>query len=446
MRIFVSTRFGSGLAIARVTMAATALSLAVSAQTLTTLNSFNFTNGANPGAGVTFYGAGTLVGTAAYGGTSNNGTVYMLTPGAGGTWTPTVLYNFNGNPASCGTTGQPACDGATPESTLTIGPGSVLYGTTYQGGASGNGTVFKLSPPVSGGGWTETVLYSFNGAPAGCDSGGSNPTCDGANPIGGVVLGKGGVLYGTTFNGGGNSTKGSIGAGTAYELIPPKGGSGPWTENVIYTFLGALDGAGPQTDLTLRNGILYGGAYSGTEGTVFELHQSAGKWTKANIYSFAGFGIGAFPNDVIFDSAGVLYGTTQAGGKYGAGIVYSLKATGTKGKPWTETTIWSFTGGADGGSPYAGLTLGPLGVLYGTTTVGGTYTNGTVLQFTPPAESGPWTETVLYNFTGQGDGGEPFSAITIGKTGALYGTTATGGTLILPNTYPYGTVFELTLP
>jgi uncharacterized repeat protein (TIGR03803 family) len=210
--------------------------------------------------------------------------------------------------------------------------------------------------------------------------------------------------------------------------------------------LGALDGAGPQTDLTLRNGILYGGAYSGTEGTIFELHQSAGKWTKANVYSFAGFGLGAFPNDVIFDSAGVLYGTTQAGGKYGAGIVYSLTATGTKGKPWKETTIWSFTGGADGGSPYAGLTLGPLGVLYGTTTVGGTYTNGTVVQFTPPASTGPWTETVLYNFTGQGDGGEPFSAVTIGKTGALYGTTATGGTLVLPNTYPYGTVFELTLP
>jgi len=126
------------------------------------------------------------------------GTVFSLTPpsSTGGSWTEAVLYRFAGSPS----------DGSNPFSGVVIGSGGVLYGTTRLGGSLDNGTVFSLTPPVSpGGSWTESVLYNFTGA------------SDGNGPEG-VVIGSGGVLYGTT-SGGGNPIC-DFGCGTVFSLTP----------------------------------------------------------------------------------------------------------------------------------------------------------------------------------------------------------------------------------
>jgi uncharacterized repeat protein (TIGR03803 family) len=154
------------------------------------LHSFNGGDGANPAAGLIFDAAGNLYGTTTGGGTSGYGTVFELTPMGGGGWTETILYSF-GN----------GTDGAIPYAGLIFDAAGNLYGTTFGGGPYGGaGTVFELTP-TAGGGWTETVLHSFNGG-------------DGANPVAGLIFDAAGNLYGTTTGGG------TYGGGTAFELSP----------------------------------------------------------------------------------------------------------------------------------------------------------------------------------------------------------------------------------
>jgi len=160
--------------------------------------------------------------------------VYSLTPPAspGGAWTESVLYSFTGTPDGAGPTG------------LTLGKGGVLYGITVVGGASGNGTVFSLTPPASpGGAWTESLLYTFTGTSG-----------DGAAPMG-LTAGEGGVLYGTTYTGGlpacpfappDNS------CGTVFSLTPPSSAGGAWTETVLHDFM-YTDGAFPTRGVVIGN-------------------------------------------------------------------------------------------------------------------------------------------------------------------------------------------------
>ena len=397
-------------------LALTVFTLTAEAQSLTTLYSFaGGTAGANPAAGVIAYTGGALVGTTPYGG-AGYGTVYELTP-SGSSWNPNVIYTFGGG-----------ADGALPEASLTLAQHGVLYGTTFAGGTTGNGTVFKLTPPaISGGLWKETPLYSFKGG------------SDGSGPMGGVVIGTGGTLYGTTFSGGSGA------AGTVFQLSPPSGGSSSWTESVIYNFQGGKDGMGPLSGLFQINGALIGTTCCGTDGTVFQLHKNTlGGWNKVIIYSFKGYSFGDNPVGVIAFN-GAVFGATYQGGANGQGIVFQLTKPAISGRLWTLTTIHAFTGGTDGGSPYGTLAADSNGNLYGTVTTGGTHGAGAVVEFSPPATAGAqWTENVLYSFTGcntspgcLGDGSQPFAGVVIGANNALFGTTAFGGTS------DYGTVFEL---
>ena len=142
---------------------------------------------------------------------------------------------------------------------------------------------------------------------------------------------------------------------------------------------------------------------------------------------------------LIFDAAGNLYGTTHQGGTYGAGTVFELMPGA--GGTWTEQVLHSFSDGADGGDPEAGLILDTAGNLYGTTATGGTYRDGTVFELTPAAD-GSWTEQVLYTFCSQAnctDGANPVAGLIFDAAGNLYGTTTGGGTSVY-----YGTAFELT--
>jgi uncharacterized repeat protein (TIGR03803 family) len=235
--------------------------------------------------------AGNMYGTTSQGG-SGSGVVFEAT-GPGSSWTEQAIYTFGGTP-----------DGATPENGLIFDNAGNLYGTTTAGGASGNGTVFELSP--SGSGWTENILYSFQG---------SN---DGSDPIAGLIFDGSGNLYGATASGG------SAGGGTVFELSP-NGGS--WTHNVIYNFTGASK-CGPWGSVYLLSGNLYGTTLcdgANNLGNVWELAASGSGWTYSSLYDFTGGNDGGNPYcNVVSDVSGNLYGSASNYGSHNDGVVWEI--------------------------------------------------------------------------------------------------------------------------
>jgi uncharacterized repeat protein (TIGR03803 family) len=299
-----------------------------------------------------------------------------------------------------------------------------LYGTTL-GNQQNNGTVFQLVQ--QGGSWTENVLYNFTC----CQKG------DGENPKGGLIFDKAGNLYGTTYQ------SPITGGGIVFELSPPKTKGGAWTETTLHTFQTGgqgTDGSNPQANLVMDGkGALYGTTFGGGIGpglgTVFKLTPPAkqgGKWTERVLYTFTGGSDGGgIASDVVFDKKGALYGTALGGGTSNAGVVFKLTPP-QHGGSWTESVLYNFTGGKDGGGPEAGLILDRAGNLYGTTVFGGNGGNncqntcGVVFELSP--NGGSWTEKVLHNFTGKKDGGYPvFAKLVLRNNGALYSVTFEGG-------------------
>jgi uncharacterized repeat protein (TIGR03803 family) len=216
-------------------------------------------------------------------------------------------------------------------------------------------------------------------------------------------------------------------AGTekSFSLQGGEGGSGPYAGLV-------LDSAGNLYGTTAEGGFEINRChFIGGCGVVFALGlDQDGHVAEKVLHQFSGHKDGAHSNaGVIFDSAGNLYGTTlfgNAGKCYGGcGVVYEL--TPSAGGQWTETTLDSFTGGADGGQPWGGLVFDSSGNLYGTAYYGGLSRNGVVFELTPSG-SGEWSETVLHSFSGGADGGLPKGALAFDTAGNLYGTTVTGGT------------------
>lgn len=381
--------------------------------------------------GLTLDAAGNAYGTMQRDGQFGINIVYELSPTSG----YHLLYQFT----------QKGLDGAQTQGNLAMDPAGNLYGTTFFGGANGDGVVYKLSPPSSGvGRWTETVLYSF------C----SQSNCaDGANPPAGVILDSAGNLYGTTTDGGDQSCKiaGYTGCGVVFELSSTQSG---WTENVLHTFSGGNDGSLPLGGLIFdAAGNLYGTTYysgSGGGGTAFEMSPSVGGWTESILYSFnadSGSADGCFPvAGLALDAAGDLYGTTPAGGSYqpncsnGYGTVFELMPDGFGG--WTESILYSFAGGDYGEEPQAGLAIDPSGNLYGTTYAGGNTKAcfargcGTVFELTPGA-NGQWRER-LYRFNGT-LGSAPTTPVILDSAGDVYGTTTAGG---IP--FDGGVIFKIT--
>jgi uncharacterized repeat protein (TIGR03803 family) len=255
---------------------------------------------------------------------------------------------------------------------LAIGNNGALYGMTYAGGTpAGNcslgcGTVFEIVLPASAGGaWTESVIHSFtlvNG--------------DGGYPLAGVVIGRGGVLYGATPNGGTSPQSN----GMVFSLTPPPSSGGTWTESVLYSFTNQNgDGNEPQSTLVIGSGgVLYGATAFGGDvdegGTVFSLTpppSQGGTWTEAVICTFKQ--TNRPQSSLAIGGGGVLYGTTPAGGSGDAGMVFSLRP-GPAGV-WTPAVLHSFSwrNSANGVSPSAGVVIGAGGVLYGTTMGSGSH-------------------------------------------------------------------------
>ena len=331
------------------------------------------TDGSLPSAGVIRDAEGNLYGTAPSGGTDGVGVVYEL----GGTGQFTVLNSFEG-----------AGTGANPYSGVIRDAAGNLYGTTYYGGTASDGVVYKLDSTGK-----ETLLYKFGGG------------ADGANPYGGVIADSTGNLYGTTSHGGAGN------AGVVYELNPEG------QETVLYSFTGEAGGAYPYSGVIRDSaGNLYGTTNNGgtsNGGVVYKVDSSGNETV---LHSFTGGADGAYPySGVIRDSAGNLYGTTQSGGAANAGVVYKVDSEGN------ETVLYSFTGGADGGYPDAGVIRDSGGNLFGTTVNGGASNAGVVYKL---AAAGG--EVVLYSFTGGSDGGYPRAGVIGDSAGNLYGTAGGG--------------------
>jgi uncharacterized repeat protein (TIGR03803 family) len=379
------------------------------AGTVTTIHDFGTgPDGENPQAGVIFDQTGNLYGTAALGALRGNGLVYSLTPEGGDIWTESFVHRFTGPP-----------DGSVPVSSLIISSNGTLFGTTLEGGDQDMGTVFEATPPQNQGDpWKRRILYSF-GAFAG----------DGIHPNAGLLPARPG-FYGVTRDGG------ATGRGCVFQLTPPIGGGSDWTETILYNFTDSGDAAFPSSELTRdQEGNLYGtGLLGGTDnlGAVYQLSpptSEGGTWTETVIFSFGGTDGSSPFGRLVFDDAGALYGTTTGGGTGQAGTVYKLTPASQPGASWSQSVLYNFSGGKDGGSPFAGVIFGSKGRLFGTASTGGNgrpLPGGVVFRLDPPANDGdPWTEKVLHPFGGP-DGFRPLCQL-VWRDNALYGTTSAGG-------------------
>jgi hypothetical protein len=261
-------------------------------------------DGSAPQGNLVFDANGNIYGATELGGGPNGGTVFELKRPTkkGGKWRFGVLYTFTGKP-----------DGAQPFAGVVFDQTGSLYGTTWEGGTFGWGTVYCLSPPAKKGqGWTETLLYSFSQSNDGIIS-----------PEGPVVFDKSGNLYGTTPSGGDLNCSGGYGCGVVFELSPPEKKGGAWNYATLYAFQGGNDGIIP--------------------------------------YGY-----------MVFDQALNLYGVTELGGVGGGGTVYRMNPPKQNGGVWTETVLHGFTGNnGDGADPDKGLTWGKWHDLYGVTQDGG---------------------------------------------------------------------------
>jgi len=322
------------------------------------------TDGAFPGSRVVIGADGALYGTTAQGGSSGCynagcGTVYNLRPAASVCttalcpWTESVLYrfpDFNGG------------DGADPVGALTFDQAGNLYGVTAAGGSSCcNGVVYKMTH--SNGGWTESIIYSFQAS-------------GGTVPAGGVIFDRVGNLYGTTNQGGG------YGFGTIYQLTP-SGSS--WQETVLHSFQNASDGSYSADLIFDGSGNLYGATFDGGSdggGSVYQLTPSHGNWTFNLLYGFTGDGAGGQSGgSLALDAAGNLYGATLYGGDDDAGTVFKLSPSGSG---WAYTGLHSFDPSGTGGEfPNGSLALGANGDVYGTAQVGGSGSDGVVFEIAP---------------------------------------------------------------
>lgn len=345
-------------------------------------------------------GAGNLYGTTSYGGVFGGGTVFELSPNSKGGWTESNLYNFC-SLSNCADGGGPQYAG------VIFDKAGNLYGTTYGGGANGDGTVFELSP--AGNSWAETVLYSFTGR------------ADGANPETGLIMDSKGTLYGATSPG--------YARATVFELSRSASG---WKKKVISKI--ATYYAGLTMDAA---GNIFGIGYVRGKSIVFELSPKGGGWTLTVLHKFSE--AGANPQGtLVLDHAGNLYGTTFNGGAKNDGAVYRLSSD--NGGKWTEKVLFSFNARDPkrGNNPSGGVVLDAAGNIYGTTAYGGdTQTSqGIVFELIAPVGEGSYEERVLCDFSGS-NGLFPIASLIRDRAGKLYGTTYMGGS------YDSGVTFEV---
>jgi uncharacterized repeat protein (TIGR03803 family) len=294
------------------------------------------------------------------------GAVFKLTPpkAPGGAWKYSIVYAFKDGE-----------DGGTPVGDLAFDTFGAIYGTTITGGPSGQGTIFKLSPPPSPHGtWTKTLIYGFGGV-------------DGARPRSKLIFDTVGAIYGTTEKGGKRDQ------GTVFKLTPPRNANAGWTITTLHSFGVGGDGILAYAALIFdTTGALYSTTWKGgiqNQGVAFKLTPPAkagGTWTY-NMYRFAG-GLegGNLQSGLTFDSFGALYGTAHRGGTGNClltrcGILFKLIPPKTATGAWQKEVLANFDG-TNGGKPLA-TPVFHQGKMYGTTDFGGSVDLGAVFEFDP---------------------------------------------------------------
>jgi uncharacterized repeat protein (TIGR03803 family) len=391
---------------------------------------YSFTGGSDgawPTSDLVFDSAGNLYGTTSSSGVGScAGTVFELMHTPAG-WREEVLHCFHGQN-----------DGESPEAGVIFDSSGNLYGTTRQGGTSDSGAVFKLAPNDKGG-WTESVIYSFDywALPS----------------LSKLIFDAHGNLYGTTpYDGSG----GTDGFGSVFELIRHSDNS--WTESTLYQFAGppgdgeipssgvALDSAGNVYGLTLAGGSnnCSGFAYPGC-GIAYKLTPDGkGNWTETVLFDFKrgnGFAVSPSAGLLLDPDGDRLVGTTFQGGD-GLGTVFVLNPS--KGQAWKQDVLHRFYDNHDGKSPVGQLARDSHGNLFGATQLGGGHGSGMVFEL-EAQEKGGWKEKILYGFAGGSDGQYPGAGPVLDNQGHLYGTTVRGGTgTLCEGTGGCGTVYEIT--
>jgi uncharacterized repeat protein (TIGR03803 family) len=363
--------------------------------TLTILHNFGDGTVTNDGiisyTGTTQDSAGNFYGTTYSGGATNDGTIFRISPDG----SETMLHSFGAN--------GDATDGTCPQAGLIKDRDGNFYGTTHSGGSTDQGTIFRVTPSGS-----ETILHCF---------GDGSIKNDGTGPKAGLIQGSDGILYGTT------SAGGSASAGVVFKITMDG------AETILHNFGDGStpnDGVGPQASLTQSSdGNFYGSTVTGgskNKGTIFRISPSG---TMTILHSF-----GSILNDgasiqsaLIQGATGDFYGTTPFGGSVNKGVIFKIASSGI------VTILHSFGDGSirnDGNDPQAALIQGSNGDFYGTTYSGGSTDHGTLFETSPAG-----LITILRSF-GDGsmvyDGRNAQGSLTQDSEGHLYGTTATGGT------------------
>ena len=316
-----------------------------------------------------------------------------VAPCAHGDVTLTTLVSFGGT------------NGANPGAGLVQGNDGNFYGTTVVGGANGYGSLFQLT--LSG---TLATLISFD------------RTNNGANPGAVLVQGSDDAFYGTTEAGGTTAN------GTIFKVTT----NGTLTTLVSFN---GTNGSLPHAPLVQgRDGKFYGTTELGgtnQDGTAFQMLTNG---TLTSLVSFDNNGYSPFAS-LVQAADGNFYGAAFLGGTNGSnghGAMFRIATNGAL------TMLYSFTGGSDGANPYAGLTQGADGMLYGTTFYGGTNNYGTVFKMTTNG-----TLTSLVSFGGT-NGAYPQAVLLLASDGNFYGTTKNGGAYYTnQSSSGYGTVFKL---
>jgi len=360
----------------------------VSPYSLTTLATFNGTNGYHPQGGELVLSGSTLYGTTSNGGANDVGTVFSV-PVTGGT--PTTLFTFNGT------------NGSYPFATLALS-GTTLYGTT---GGDGSATCFGTVYSVSTNGSNFTNLATISASSQ-------------VGPTGGVIV-SGSTLYGTSAGGG------ASGGGMVFSM-PASGGNVTALHSWSDSGGNLTNGLFPQGSIVLSGSTLYGvttGGGANNAGTIYSMSTTGGNYT--TLASFSRESVGAGGGLII--SGNTIYGTTSGDGSTSFGSVYSVSTSGGN-----ITTLATFND-TNGNTPACELALSGS-TLYGMTEFGGAHSDGTV--FSVPTNGGGTAAdvTTLYSFSGP-DGAYPVGGVII-SGGDIYG--ATNGDVVNNN----GTVFELT--
>jgi uncharacterized repeat protein (TIGR03803 family) len=372
-----------------------ALSGEVKAASFDTLYSFpaDGTRGSNPLGSMVQDGKGALYGVTYVGGSACDcGVIYQLKPTASGPWKQKILHKFSVE------------QGSYPSDGIIVGPDGTLYGTTVTGGSLNGGTVFALVPPAPGqSDWTFATLHEFDGA-----------STNDRNPESRLLLGADGALYGMD----------SVAvAGTIFRIKRSKTG---WAYRALYHFT---------QDATLKNGLaqddqgrLYGVSQSGganNRGFLFRLSPppaAGGDWVYKALHHFSDDAADAAnPQGTPVLRDGALYGQAYSNVAGEGSVVFRLTL------PSTFEIIYRMDLDTQGNGRGTGLAIDRKGAIYGVNPNSGRGDAGTLFKLLPPASGNMWSFRMLHAFGNAPDGNDPYCSPLLGEDGNVYVNTQSGG-------------------